>query len=223
MTRMDHPEIIPYVLGGYQTNCHVVLPRPGATACWIVDCGFEPQQMLQDIARRGLRPVALLLTHCHSDHIAGIDLALRCFGPLPMYVHQEEAGFCSDPLLNLSALGGPPVSVTEPDHLLRDGDVLELEGTPWRVLHAPGHSPGGVIYHHAESEQALVGDTIFAGSIGRHDLPTSDPAQLRRSLLEVVLALPDATRLFPGHGPRTTVGRERRTNPFLREWAARAR
>jgi glyoxylase-like metal-dependent hydrolase (beta-lactamase superfamily II) len=130
-------------------------------------------------------------------------------------VHEAEAGFCSDPLLNLSALTGAPVTVTEPDHHLRDGDTLDLDGTTWRVRHTPGHSPGGVLFVHDESAQAIVGDTIFAGSIGRHDFPTSNAADLFRSLRDVVMTLPDATRLYPGHGPVTTVGRERRTNPYL--------
>ncbi|MHC4992678.1 MAG: MBL fold metallo-hydrolase [Planctomycetota bacterium] len=187
---MTDPVINSFVLGDYQTNCFVVRPQPEATRCWIVDCGFEPAAMLDWIVERSLTPVALLLTHCHSDHIAGVDEAIARFGAMPMYVHEAEAGFCSDPMLNLSAL-------------------------TWRVLHSPGHSPGGVLFVHDASHQAIVGDTIFAGSIGRHDFPTSNVGDLRCSVAEVVMSLPDETTLFPGHGPSTTVGRERATNPFV--------
>jgi glyoxylase-like metal-dependent hydrolase (beta-lactamase superfamily II) len=211
---MARPHVETFVLGEFQTNCFVVTV-PGSTGCWIVDCGFEPDPMLRWIEERSLRPEALLLTHTHADHIAGVDAALARFGAIAMYVHEAEAGFCSDPLLNLSAFLGQPVSVTEPQHHLRDGSILELAGTRWRVVHAPGHSPGGVLYVHDESLQAIVGDTLFCGSIGRSDFPTSDPAALRHTIGEVLMGLPDATTIYSGHGPATTIGRERRTNPYV--------
>ncbi len=114
---MSAPLITTFSLGDYQTNCFVVQPEADSSTCWIVDCGYQPEPLLDHVEARGLVPQALLLTHCHSDHIAGIDEALRRFGPLPMYVHEAEAGFCSAPELNLSAFVGRPISVTEPDHL----------------------------------------------------------------------------------------------------------
>ncbi|HRP64403.1 MAG TPA: MBL fold metallo-hydrolase, partial [Phycisphaerales bacterium] len=104
---------------------------------------------------------------------------------------------------------------TRPDHLLKGGETLELAGTHWRVLHTPGHSPGGVCYVNDESRQALVGDVLFAGSIGRVDFPTSNPAAMRRTLREVMMNLPDDLTIYPGHGPATTIGRERRSNPYI--------
>ena len=208
------PQIKTFVLGEFQTNCFVV-SLPGESEAWIVDCGFEPGRMLDWIEQEGLKPSAMLLTHAHPDHIAGVDEALSRLGPMPISVHEAETGFCSDPILNLSAVMGMPVSVTEPDQHLRDGDTLTLGGETWRVVHTPGHSPGGVCLYQPEHQLAIVGDTLFAGSIGRHDFPTSDGPTLMRSIHEQLMTLPDDTRALPGHGPETTIGNERASNPFL--------
>jgi len=219
---MPTPIITPFVLGGYQTNCYVITPRPVESGsgesmpCWVVDCGLEPDEMLNWIEKQNLQPQAILLTHSHLDHIAGVDRALSRFGRMPIYIHKAEAGFCSDPMLNLSALTGMPVTCTEPDQLLSDGDVLDIAGSTWRVLHTPGHSPGGVCFVHDASKQAIVGDTLFAGSIGRFDFPTANVNQLRHSIHNVLMALPDDMTIYPGHGPETTIGRERATNPYVR-------
>ena len=105
--------------------------------------------------------------------------------------------------------------ITEPDNILKDGDTLSLGETTWRVVHAPGHSPGGILFVHDESKQAIVGDTLFAGSIGRFDFPTSNADNLRHTISEVLMSLPDDMTIHPGHGPATTIGHERATNPFI--------
>ena len=208
------PDIKTFTLGDYQTNCFVV-SIPGSMECWIVDCGYEPQPMLDKVESDGLKTVAILLTHCHSDHMAGVDEALGRFGPMPIYVHEAEIGFCSDPMLNLSGMVGLPITCREPDRILKGGETLELNGTSWRVVHTPGHSPGGVLYIHDDSNQAIVGDTLFAGSIGRFDFPTSNAEDLRRSLTEELMTLPDEMTIHPGHGPASTIGRERVSNPYI--------
>jgi hydroxyacylglutathione hydrolase len=208
------PTIHPFALGEFQTNCFVVTTE-AEKVCWIVDCGFDPGEMIDFIKREKLTPKAMLLTHTHVDHIAGIDEAIAALGRMPMFVHRAEAGFCSEPMLNLSVGIGMQLRVTEPDHYLSGGETLELGATTWRVVHTPGHSPGGVCYVHDESKQAIVGDTLFAGSIGRFDFPTSDADALRHSVREVMMSWPDDMTIYPGHGPKTTIGRERATNPYV--------
>lgn len=227
------PEITTFALGDWQTNCHVVRV-PGAApphdprACWIVDCGQRPRALIGHIRDAGLKPTAIILTHGHVDHIAGVDEALAAFGPLPILAHEAERDFNAEPMLNLSAFAAMDVRVSPPTRLLKDGDRLELAGSRWTVRHVPGHSPGSVaLVHGAEAGEtpvlppiAIVGDTLFAGSIGRVDFPTSDPEALKRSIRDVLLSLPDSTRVLPGHGPETTIGAERRTNPFVLDFGA---
>jgi glyoxylase-like metal-dependent hydrolase (beta-lactamase superfamily II) len=107
------------------------------------------------------------------------------------------------------------VTAREPDHWLRDGDELTIRGATFRVIHTPGHSPGGVLFVHDDSKQAIVGDTLFAGSIGRIDFPTSDPEKMRHSLFDIIMNLPDDMTIYPGHMGVTTIGEERRSNPFI--------
>lgn len=219
------PEIEIFTLGPFETNTLLVRPpAPAAAAepssgpgfCWVVDPSFGPAPVLRRMAQLNLRPAAVVLTHAHVDHIAGVADILRAYPGTPVWVHAAEAEWLGDPLLNLSAMSGLSITAPGPHRLLAENEVLELGPTRWRVLHTPGHSPGGITLHHAESAQAICGDAIFAGSIGRTDFPGSDSATLERSIRTRIYTLPDQTRLYPGHGPPTTVGREKRSNPFVR-------
>jgi glyoxylase-like metal-dependent hydrolase (beta-lactamase superfamily II) len=223
-SREPKPDIEVFTLGPFETNTLLVRPPAGPQGmdpagpglCWVVDPSFGPAPVLRRMAELNVRPAAVVLTHAHVDHIAGVADVLRAYPGTPVWVHGAEAGWLNDPLLNLSAMMGMPVTAPGPHRLLADGDTLELGSTRWRVVHTPGHSPGGVVFYHAESGQALSGDAIFAGSIGRTDFPGSDPEELERSIRTRIYTLPDGTRLYPGHGPPTTVGREKRSNPFVR-------
>lgn len=199
--------------GPYATNCYVVIV-PGA--CWIVDAGFEPGAMIERVKELGLVPAALILTHAHVDHIAGVGEVRRSFPAVPIWIHEGERDWLGDPELNLSVFSGAPVSAPGPDRVLRDGERLTLGGGVWEVLHTPGHSPGGICLHNREEGIALVGDALFAGSIGRTDFPGSSHAQLLGSIREKLYTLPGGTIVLPGHGEPTTIDRERRTNPFVR-------
>lgn len=203
-----------FALGDWLTNCYLVYV-PGGEA-WIVDAGFEPAPMLDAIEHRDLRPTRVVLTHAHLDHIAGLWDVRRRFPDIPILIHEAERDFLTDTALNLSAFIDQPVVGPDPTGFLKHGQTLTLADHDFEVRHTPGHSPGNVCLYQPQAGIALVGDTLFAGSVGRTDFPTSDGPTLARSIREQLYTLPDATRVLPGHGPETTIGAEKRGNPFVR-------
>jgi hydroxyacylglutathione hydrolase len=223
--------------GSFQTNCYVVAPGAGE-ACVVVDPGQDAVEPLTALlAEHRLTPVAVLLTHGHFDHTFSVTPV--CDGhDVPAFIHPGDRALLADPMKGLSreaaAFFGGRFELREPRevHELSDGASLELAGLALRVEHAPGHTPGSVVFstpldpgdeEGAATEVLLAGDTLFAGSIGRTDLPGGDLATLQASLREVFLARDDAAVVLPGHGPTTTVGRERAGNPYLRALAAPGR
>jgi len=215
MTSEPTPRIEGFELGPYATKTYLVR-TDGRTGCWIIDPSFEPDPVIERVRALGLTPLAIVLTHAHVDHIAGIPDVLAEFPGIPVWLHEAEREWLGDAEQNLSAFGGFPVSMAGPDRLLKDGESLTLEGTNWEVRHTPGHSPGSISLVHAPSGVAISGDALFAGSIGRTDFPGCDFDTLARSIRTRLYTLPDETTLYPGHGPTSTVGRERKTNPFVR-------
>ncbi len=205
-------QITPFVLGDYQTNCYIVT---SGDDCWVVDCGYEPEELIKYIETNSLKPSAILLTHCHADHIAGLDQLRSAIGNVHVMCHESESTWNMNPMLNLSGLAGMPVTAEPPDGFLTPGKQITLGDSTWDVLHAPGHSPGSICFIQSDTNQAIVGDTLFAGSIGRHDFPTSNVDDLRHSIGEVLMKLPDEMTIYPGHGPSSTIGHERVTNPFV--------
>ncbi len=203
-----------YTLGPWATNCYV-LYREGDPRCWVVDAGFEPTPMLRALRDRSLVPDKLVLTHAHPDHIAGVSAFREVWPNLPILIHAAEKDFPPDPQLNLSAQIDVPIAAPAPTETLAHGDVLELSGLRFEIRHTPGHSPGGITLYQPDEGVALVGDALFAGAIGRVDFPGSDGPTLLRSIHEQLLTLPDDTRIYPGHMGASTIGEQRRTNPFL--------
>jgi hydroxyacylglutathione hydrolase len=210
--------------GSFQANCYVFAAAVGGP-CVVVDPGEGAEQPLEELLRQHrLDPVAVLLTHGHFDHIFAVTPV--CDGnDIPAWIHPEDRILLSDPLRALSAEArqffGGRVQLREPRdvRILTDGASLELAGLTFTVDHTPGHTRGSVTFRSATDEgQGLLvaGDTLFAGSIGRTDLPGGDHAQMLASLRDKILVLDDETIVLPGHGPTTTIGRERATNPFLR-------
>lgn len=210
--------------GSFQANCFVLAHEAGP--CVVVDPGEGAEQPLDDLLRRHrLDPVAVLLTHGHFDHIFAVTPV--CDGnDIPAWIHPEDRVLLTDPLRALSAEArqffGGRVTLREPREvrLLADGASVELAGLTLTVDHTPGHTPGSVIFRSVAGERSgpamlVSGDTLFAGSIGRTDLPGGDHEQMLASLRDKILVLDDETVVLPGHGPQTTIGRERASNPFL--------
>jgi hydroxyacylglutathione hydrolase len=210
--------------GSFQTNCFVVASAPGE-ACVVVDPGQDAVEPLDELLREHrLTPVAVLLTHGHFDHTFSVSPV--CDGhDVPAWIHPDDRDMLADPMKGLSreaaAFFGGRIELREPREVrpLADGAELDLAGITFRVDHTPGHTRGSVIFTTStedEVEVILAGDTLFAGSIGRTDLPGGDHAQMLASLRDKLLPRDDAAVVLPGHGPTTTIGRERGSNPFLR-------
>lgn len=210
--------VVGFPAGPWQTNCWVVAPAAGEE-CVVIDPGYGAEQPLDDVlAEHRLRPVAVLLTHGHVDHTWSVVPVCGAKG-VPALMHPADRGMLLEPA---SAIGAPPgtpifgrLDWSEPDDVreLRDGETLTLAGLEFGVDETPGHTPGSITFTGAG--EFFSGDLLFAGSIGRTDFPGGSFEQIQASLARVALALPDETVVRPGHGPDTTIGRERATNPFL--------
>jgi hydroxyacylglutathione hydrolase len=207
--------------GAFAANCYIVAPAPGEE-CVIIDPGQDAERGIEELlARYRLKPVAVLLTHGHIDHVWSVGPVCGAKG-IPAWIHPADRGLLADPASGLALNVGQElfggITFTEPDDVreLTDGAALELAGVQLTVGHVPGHTPGSVTFRGgADDLDALFsGDLLFAGSIGRTDLPGGDHATMLKSLART-LTLPDETVVLPGHGPQTTVGAERGTNPFL--------
>jgi hydroxyacylglutathione hydrolase len=207
--------------GSFAANCFIVAPAPGEE-CVIIDPGQDAERGIEELlARYRLKPIAVLLTHGHIDHVWSVGPVCGAKG-IPAYIHPADRDLLADPASGLGLNVGQElfggITFTEPDDVreLKDGGTLTLAGVELAVGHVPGHTQGSVTYRGgADDLDALFsGDLLFAGSIGRTDLPGGDHAAMLKSLGRT-LTLPDETVVLPGHGPQTTIGAERRTNPFL--------
>ncbi len=210
--------------GSFAANCYLIASGPGQE-CLIIDPGQDAEDGIEEIIERyRLRPVAALATHGHIDHIWSIAPVCGARG-IPAYVHPADRALLSDPARGLSLQAGQQlfggITFSEPDDVveLHDGMTLELAGVKLMVSHAPGHTPGSVTFltpaEGAEPGALFSGDLLFAGSIGRTDLPGGDYRTILDSLSRTCLPLPDPTVVLSGHGPATTIGDERAGNPFL--------
>lgn len=204
--------------GGFAANCYIVAPEPGQE-CLIIDPGQDAQPGIDEIVGKyRLRPAAVLATHGHLDHIWSVAPVCGARN-IPAYIHPADRDLLTDPAKGFSLSGGQQLlgglTLTEPDDVLElsDGMTLDLAGVRVVVDHAPGHTRGSVTFRLPDT--IFTGDLLFAGSIGRTDLPGGDYQTILDSLSRVCLPLPDETVVLSGHGPQTTIGAERASNPFL--------
>ena len=205
-------DIRTFVTGPLMVNTFVVA---SGGHCWIVDPGEGCSDVVDHIRSHQLQPDAILLTHPHIDHIAGIPELKAVFEGIDLICSAADAPGLDDPGFNLSVMLGSAVTLGPPDQTVAPEDELALGDSTWVVLDTSGHGPGGVSYYCAAAGTAIVGDSVFASSIGRTDFPGSDESQLLRNIRENLLSLPGPTRLLPGHGPETTVDMENANNPFF--------
>jgi hydroxyacylglutathione hydrolase len=201
----------------FAENSYIVW-RGGRHDAVVIDPGFDTQSILKLLTHHGLRPVAILNTHGHADHIAGNGAMKEAFPDAPLLIGRNEAFLLRDAEANLSAPFGLPIASPEADRLVDDGEQIELAGFRFEVREIPGHSPGSVVFVCDEFDPAFVfgGDVLFAGSIGRTDLGGNMP-QLLLGIRGKLFPLPDNTVVYPGHGDPTTIGAEKRSNPFVGE------
>lgn len=211
-------EIVTITVTDFAQNCRII-GHPESKTAVVVDPGGDSQRISAELDRRGWMCKEVWLTHSHIDHCGGVAAIQRKYGaklvanPLEKELRQLVLTICEMYGLRSDAYENCP----EPDVAIRGGETLHFGGHDFTVSFTPGHSPGHVVFYQQQMGVLIAGDTLFAGSIGRSDLPGGDYETLMRSLREVLLKFPDETRVLPGHGEDTTIGRERVTNPFLQE------
>jgi len=202
-----------FPVGPLQCNCTLMGDEEKGEAI-VIDPGDEVGRIHRKLTELGLKLKQILVTHAHIDHVGGA-LKLKRLTGAPVFLNENDLPQLEMMAMQAAWLGIQTPETAQPDGGLKDGDVMGLERYPAHVLHTPGHTQGSVCLHFVPLKLLIAGDTLFAGSIGRTDLPGGNFKQIIDSLHSRVLTLPDETAVIPGHGPATTVGEERRTNPFL--------
>lgn len=199
------------LVGPLEVNCYI-LARKGSSCAVIIDPGAEERKIRRILDKHALKAGIVINTHGHYDHIGADDK----FG-VPIYIHTLDASMLRDPMQNLSGIFSLASQVHAKVTTVEEGAVITLEGITLQVIHIPGHTPGGIALLLKRPKEHILfsGDNLFAQGIGRSDLPGGDEAALVKAIREKLFVLPDDTVVYPGHGPQTTIGQEKASNPFL--------
>ena len=200
-------------VGGVAENCYIIGDE-ATRQCLIIDPGAEAKRIVAAVEETGVTPLRIINTHGHPDHV-GVVVPVQNRFKLKFFMHEADVFLLPHLPSFAEYMGESDVIIPTVDEFLRDGDVITCGTLALRVTHTPGHTPGGVCFIIESEKTVIVGDTLFAGSVGRTDLPGGSHAELLNSIHQKLMILPDDYAVYPGHGPKTTIGRERKTNPFL--------
>ncbi|OIP41870.1 MBL fold metallo-hydrolase [Candidatus Desantisbacteria bacterium CG2_30_40_21] len=199
------------IVGELRVNCYII-SHEDSRECIIIDPGENGERILQFLEEKGLTPIYIINTHGHSDHI-GANLFIAEQTGAKILIHQNDAKMLHDPISNLSSFLSNPAVSKQADYILEDGEILEISGITIEVVHTPGHTKGGICLK--IDNYLFTGDTLFAGGVGRTDFPSGSHKTLMESIGKRLMTLSDEITIYPGHGESSTIGMERRNNPFL--------
>ena len=207
--KIDH-----LILGAFQTNCYVLRESQRSQDCLIIDTGLQAGRLIEFLKHHKLNPVAVVLTHGHPDHVAGVAALRESFPDMKVYIHKLDADMLTETPSNFGLLAGGMSGNQPADLFLENQSIIEQAGIKLEVLHTPGHTPGGICLYSEDEGIVFTDDALFADSVGRTDLG-GNMAQLIKSIREKLLTLPGDTAVYPGHGPVTTIEHEKAHNQFL--------